>query len=135
MILVAPYGFALCFKFHNLIEQNRCMSKVIAPKKTYELLAVIFLLPALFIQVKWLNIFYTSDSLSPTARTSAYLDEFPAMIASSRIIALISLAFSVAAVIFASRSFNVPKAIWRISSFFVVMIGSLIVLLSLFQLF
>ena len=110
------------------------MSTAPAPKKTYELIAIIFLLPALYIQVKWLQVFYESNSLSPSARTSTFLDEFPSMIASVRLIALLSLLFSVAAVVFASRSFNQPKIVWRVSSFIVVMIGSLIALLSIFQL-
>jgi hypothetical protein len=104
------------------------------PKKTYELIAIIFLLPALYIQIKWLQVFNDSSSLSPSARTSTFLESFPSAIASSKLIALLSLLFSVAAVVYASRSFNQTKIVWRISSFIVVLVGSLIALLSIFQL-
>jgi hypothetical protein len=110
------------------------MPTISTPKKTYELIAIIFLLPALYIQAKWLQVFNDSSSLSPSARTSIFLDSFPSVIASSKMIALLSLLFAVAAVVFASRSFNQRKMVWRISSFVVVMIGSLVALLSIFQL-
>jgi len=103
------------------------------PKKTYELIAIILLLPALYIQIKWLQVFNDGSSLSPSARTERFLDTFPSMIASGRLIALLSLIFAVAAVVFASRSFNQPKIAWRVSSLIVVLIGSLIALLSAFQ--
>ena len=109
------------------------MSTQVAPKKTFELLAILCLLPALYIQVKWMQIFYSSGNMSPTARTSTFLEGFPSLIATSRIIAFLSLAFAIVAIALAQRSFNQPKPFWRISSFIVVFIASLVVLLSLFQ--
>jgi hypothetical protein len=109
------------------------MSTHAAPKKTYELLAILCLLPALYIQVKWMQVFYGGGNMSPSARTSTFLEEFPSLIASTRIIAFLSLAFAVVAIVLAQRSFNQPKMVWRISSFVVVLIAALIVLMSLFQ--
>lgn len=109
------------------------MSTHKAPKKTYELLAILCLLPALYIQVKWLQVFYSSGNMSATARTSTFLEDFPSLIASSRSIAFLSLLFAIVAIVLAQRSFNQPKMVWRISSFVVVLIAALIVLMSLFQ--
>ncbi len=108
------------------------MSTAPAPKKTYELIAIIFLLPALYLQYRWISIFSGSESTSPSARTARFMDIFPEVF-SARSIVFICLAFAVLAVVFASKSFNQRKLVWRISSFMVVMLGSLIALLSLFQ--
>ena len=109
------------------------MSTHVAPKKTYELLAILCLLPALYIQVKWMQVFYSGGSMSASARTSTFLEEFPAFIASTRLIAILSLLFAVVAIALAQRSFNQPKMVWRISSFVVVLVAALIVLMSLIQ--
>jgi hypothetical protein len=108
------------------------MSTVAAPKKTYELIAIAFLIPALYIQLKWLQVFMSSGTLSAEARTSTFVDSFP-IVSSARVIALISLAFSVLAIVYASRSFNQPKTFLRVSSFVVVFIGSITALLSIFE--
>ena len=108
------------------------MSTVAAPKKTYELIAIAFLIPALYIQVKWMMLFMGDSTLSPEARTSTFVESFP-VISSAVFIALLSLTFSVLAIVFASRSFNQPKIAWRISSFVVVFIGAILALLSIVQ--
>ena len=115
------------------IDKNlKDMTTAVAPKKTYELVAIFFLIPALYIQSKWLNVFYGSGTSSPSARTSSYLGDFPDFF-SVRSLAFLCLAFAVLAIVFASKSFNQPKVFWRVSSFIVVLIGSLITLLCLFQ--
>ncbi|WP_207496227.1 hypothetical protein [Aridibaculum aurantiacum] len=109
------------------------MSTAIAPKKTYELFAILCLLPALYIQLRWMMVFYSSGNLSPAARTSTFLDQFPGFLANARLLAFVCLAFSIAAIAFAQRSFNQPKTFWRVSSFIVVFIAAIIAFLSIFQ--
>ena len=109
------------------------MSTKAAPKKTYELVAILFLLPALYIQVKWMQVFFGSARLSAEARTNTFLESFPSFMASSRVIALLSLACAITAIVLAQRSFNQPKIFWRVSSFVVVLIAAIIVLMSLVQ--
>ena len=95
------------------------MSTIAAPKKTYEVVAILLLLPALIIQLKYLNL----------------LSNETTDLSSNKMLVAISLICSVLAIVFASKSFNQTKMIWRISSFLIVFVGSLIALISIFQLF
>lgn len=108
-------------------------NNTLTSKKTYELLSILFLLPAMYIQFIWLKEFYVSDSFSPATRTADFLGQFPDFLSSVRLIAFICLGFAIVSIYLASFSFKQPKLFWRISSFIIVMIASLIGLLCLFQ--
>jgi uncharacterized membrane protein len=91
------------------------------------------LLPALFIELRWIIVSAAHPNASVASRESTFLEAFPSFFTSAKILLFICLVCSVAAVIFASRSFNQRKIVWRISSFVVVFIASIIALLSIFQ--
>jgi hypothetical protein len=109
------------------------MSTIAAPKKTYELVAFLCLLPALFIQMKWMKI-TANNSIAIDDRKRAFVELFPSFLASAKLLMVISLVFALLAIILAGKSFNQKKVLWRISSFVIVLIAAAIVLFNIFQL-
>ena len=102
-------------------------------KQWIALLAIILLLPALYIFFIWLDVF--SQDLSQAQKISAFTARFPFGMNDHRIIIYISMASCLAAMILAAKSFKQRQLPLRVAMWLTVMIAALIFLLDIFQLF
>jgi heme/copper-type cytochrome/quinol oxidase subunit 3 len=101
------------------------------PKKFTAILAIIFLIPALYIFGIWLNVYQDPDA-SQTEKVSGFLRHFPSGL-NINIINSVSIGFCLAAVIFAAISFKQRLLSLRIIMMLTVLAASLIILLDIFQ--
>ncbi|MDB5200183.1 MAG: hypothetical protein JWO92_2146 [Chitinophagaceae bacterium] len=103
------------------------------PKKITAILAVAFLLPALYIFGLWMKVF--SQDVTPAQKVVEFTDHFPASISDYKIIMYTSMACCLIAMVLAAKSFKQRLLSLRITMWLIVMIASLIFLLDVFQLF
>jgi len=103
-----------------------------APKKITAVLAIIFLLPALYIFALWINVF--NRDITPAQKIVEFTGHFPSMIADHKLVIYISMACCLAAMILAAKSFKQRLLSLRIAMWLTVMIASLIFFVDIFQL-
>lgn len=101
------------------------------PKKIDAILAILFILPPLFIYITWVSV--ASDNNSQVQNVKAFTDKFPEFISGVVPLALISIACCILALIFAAKSFKQPILFLRITSWLVVIIGAFLLFLNIFQ--
>ena len=102
------------------------------PKKITAVLAIVFILPPLYILGIWINVF--GHDITPAQKVEEFTGYFPSFISDYKIITFISIACCILAIIFASKSFKQPLLSLRIAMWLIVMIASLIFFLDIFQL-
>lgn len=102
------------------------------PKKITAILAIVFLLPALYIFGLWMNVF--NQDISPSQKADEFTKHFHPLINDSRIVVYVSMAFCVIAIVLAAKSFKQPLVPLRIAMWLTVMIASLIFFMDIFQL-
>lgn len=103
-----------------------------APKKLTAILAIVFLLPAVYIFALWANIF--GQDITPAQKVVDFTDHFPSPLNDYKTILYISIVCCVIAMIFAAKSFKQPLLSLRIAMWLTVMIAALIFFLHVFQL-
>ncbi len=102
------------------------------PKKITAILAIVFLLPAIYIFVLWLNIF--RQDLSPSQKIGTFTDYFPSVISDYQTILVISITCCVIAMALAAKGFKQPSLFLRILMWLTVIVAALIFFLTIFQL-
>ncbi len=102
------------------------------PKKITAILAIIFLLPALYIFAIWTKAF--NQDISQPQKISLFTDHFPGFLNDYKIILYISIACCIIAMILAAKSFKQPLVSLRIAMWLTVIIAALIFFLNVFQL-
>lgn len=102
------------------------------PKKITAILAIVFILPPLYIVSIWINVF--NRDITPAQKLEDFTGYFPSFINDHKIITFISMAFCILSIIFAAKSFKQPLLSLRIAMWLIVMIASLIFFLDIFQL-
>jgi len=103
------------------------------PKKITAILAIVFLLPALYIFGLWINVF--SQDISPVQKVTEFTEHFPSLMSDYKLIMYISMACCLTAIVLAAKSFKQRLLSLRIAMWLTVMIASLIFFLNIFQLF
>ena len=101
------------------------------PKKITAFLALIFLAPALYIFIVWLNAF--NQDISQTQKISLFTSHF-VILNDYRSLLYVTVACSIVAMIFAAKSFKQPIIGLRIAMFVTVIVAALIFFLIVFQL-
>ena len=115
------------------LEINSIVTKTHkAPKKILAVLAIIFLLPALYIFTIWIKVF--NQDITPAQKVVEFTEHFPAFIGNYNIILYVSMAFCIGAMTLAAQSFKQRLLSLRIAMWLVVMVASLILFLDIFQL-
>lgn len=102
------------------------------PKKITAILAVLFLLPALYIFGIWTNVF--RQDISQAQKIDMFTDRFPSLIADYKTILYISIVCCITAMVLAAKSFKQPLLSIRITMWLTVIIAALIFFLTIFQL-
>jgi len=102
------------------------------PKKITAILALVFLLPSLYIFGIWLKVF--RQDISPSQKISSFTDYFPSLMNDYKGILVISIVFCVLAMILAAKSFKQPLLFLRILMWLTVIVAALIFFLTVFQL-
>ena len=102
------------------------------PKKITAVLAIVFLLPAIYIFILWMNVF--KQDTTQSQKISEFTDHFPAFLSDYRNVMYVLIALCLAAIILAAKSFKQPVVLLRIAMWLTVMIASLIFFMSVFQL-
>ena len=102
------------------------------PKKITAILAIVFLLPAVYIFGLWINVF--SKDTTPLQKIGEFTDHFPALLSDYKVIMYISIGCCLTAMILAAKSFKQRLLSLRIAMWLTVMISSLIFFMDIFQL-
>ncbi len=102
------------------------------PKKITAILAIVFLLPAVYIFGLWINVF--KQDISPAQKISSFTERFPGFLSDYKAILYISIALCVTAIILAAKSFKQPIIWLRVAMWLTVIIASLIFFMNVFQL-
>lgn len=102
------------------------------PKKITAILAIVFLLPALYIHGIWINV--SGQDNTQAQKVEEFTGYFPSFINDPGTITYISMACCILAIIFAVKSFTQRLLSLRIAMWLTVMIASLIFFLDIFQL-
>lgn len=101
------------------------------PKKIDAILAILFIIPPVYIYIIWITV--ASDNNSQIQNVKAFTNHFPPIVSSIISLALISISCCILALIFAAKSFKQPLLLLRITSWVVVIIGSFLLFLNIFQ--
>ena len=102
------------------------------PKKITAILAIVCILPALYIHAIWINV--SGHDITQAQKVEEFTGYFPSFIGDAKIITYLSMASCILAIIFAAKSFKQPLLSLRIAMWLIVMIASLIFFLDIFQL-
>jgi hypothetical protein len=102
------------------------------PKKITAILAIVFLLPALYIFGLWINVF--RQDLTPAQIISEFTGHFPSFMNNYKMIIYLSMTFCIIAIALAANSFRQRLVSLRLAMLFTVMIASLIFFVNVFQL-
>lgn len=101
-----------------------------APKKITAVLAIVFLLPAVYIFAVWINVF--NHDLTQPQKIVEFTEHFP--VNDIKIIIYFSMGCCIAAMILAAKSFKQRLVSLRIAMWLTVMLASLIFFMDMFQL-
>ena len=102
-------------------------------KKYTAILAIIFLLPALYIFGVWLKAWNAEPDASQAAKTSAFLNWFPNGLTTNAV-TFVSIGCCIAALVLAATSFKQRVVSLRVLMMLTVIFASFILLLDIFQL-
>lgn len=102
------------------------------PKKITAILAILFILPALYIYGVWMTV--AGDDIAQEQKIEQFTGHFPSFISDNKILSLISIACCIIAMILAAKSFKQPMIFLRITMWLIVMIAFLLLVLNVFQL-
>jgi hypothetical protein len=102
------------------------------PKKITAILAIVFLIPAVYIFSLWTVAF--NEDVSQSQRISLFTDHFPRFLNDYKSILCVSLACSLIAMVLAAKSFKQPIIALRIAMWITVIVAALIFFLDIFQL-
>jgi hypothetical protein len=102
------------------------------PKKITAVLALVFLLPAVYIFAIWLKVYSPQDD-SIARKDALFTSYFPGQINDVSILHYISIAFCITAIILAAKSFRQKNLLLRIAMMLTVLVASLIFFLNVFQ--
>ena len=102
------------------------------PKTITAIIAILFLIPALYIFILWINVF--SKDITPAQKISEFTDHFPSPVSDYKVIMYISIACCITAMVLAAKSFKQRLLSLRIAMWLTVMVASLIFFLNIFQL-
>jgi len=102
------------------------------PKKITAILAIVFLLPALYIFGLWINIY--NQDLTPSQLVSQFTGHFPSFVSSYKVIIYFSIACCLISMVLAAKSFKQRLLSLRIAMWLTVMAASLIFFVDIFQL-
>lgn len=108
------------------------MSTHKVPKQITAVFAILFLLPALYIFIIWINAF--NQDISSSQKISSFTDHFPRSFNNYKAILYISVACSIIAMILAAKSFKQRIVALRIALWLTVIIAALIFFMNVFQL-
>ena len=103
------------------------------PKKITAILAIVFLIPAVYIFGVWLRVF--SGDLTPAQKIDSFINHFPSFITEYKWIIYFSMVCCLVAMVLAAKSFKQPLLSLRITMWLTVMVASLIFFVDIFQLF
>jgi len=101
------------------------------PKKIDAILAMLFIIPAIYIYIIWISV--ASDNTTQVQNVKAFTDHFPKLISGVVPLAVISIVSCILALIFAAKSFKQPILFLRIAAWIIVIIGSFLLFLNIFQ--
>jgi len=102
-------------------------------KKSLAIIAMLFLLPPLYIQSAWLKVWFSDADANQFEKETGFLRFFPGSL-SVKLIDVISIVCCLVAIILASMSFRQHNLSLRILMMLTVIFGSLLFLLDIFQL-
>ncbi len=102
------------------------------PKKITAILAIVFLLPALYIFGIWIKVF--NRDITQAQKISEFTEHFPSFLSEYKMILYISIACCLIAMVLAAKSFKQRLLSLRIAMWLTVMLASLIFFLNIFQL-
>jgi len=102
------------------------------PKKITAILALIFLIPAVYIFGVWLKAYSPPDE-SIAQKDALFTSYFPGQINNVNILHYISMAFCITAIILAAKSFRQKNLLLRIAMMLTVFVAALIFFLNVFQ--
>jgi hypothetical protein len=102
------------------------------PKKITAVFAIIFLLPAVYIFLIWMNAF--NQDVSQDQKISSFTNHFFGLFHDYKAILLISVTCSLIAMVLAAKSFKQRLLSLRIAMWLTVIIAALIFFLHVFQL-
>ncbi|MDQ6757903.1 MAG: hypothetical protein M3004_13305 [Bacteroidota bacterium] len=103
------------------------------PKKITAILAIVFLLPALYIFGIWFKIFNLNSDLNQAEKISAFTAHFPSGLNDIKMITYLSIACCIVAMVLAAKSFKQPIIFLRVSMFITVFVAALILVLDVSQ--
>jgi hypothetical protein len=102
-----------------------------AKKRINAILALIVLLPALWITGLWIRIMNQDATLTAAARTRSFLEQFPSFVKDTWYPVGINLICSFVALVLAARSFRQRTLAFRILTMIIAMLASLVIILTL----
>ena len=100
-------------------------------KKTTAILAIVFLLPALYIFGVWLKVFNFNSDLNQAEKIAAFTGYFPKGLNDIKIITYFSMACCIVAMVLAAKSFKHPLVFLRVAMFITVIAAALIFVVDL----
>jgi hypothetical protein len=103
-------------------------------KRTTAIIALLFLLPALILFILWLSVGVRLGDVGRTEKIQTYLDYFPAAIQNIATLNIISIIFSLVAVIFSAKSFKKQLLSLRVLVLLTCFTAIFIMLFNIFQL-
>lgn len=101
------------------------------PKKITAILAIVFILPAVYIYGVWISA--SGSDITQAEKVEQFTGHFPSLIGDNKILAFISIVCCITAMILAAKSFKQPIIPLRIAMWLVVMIASFLLFLNIFQ--
>ena len=102
-------------------------------RKVTAVLAIVFLLPALILFMKWSAIGLRVSGISKQEQVSMYLENFPAWLQSMSTLHTISIVCCIMAIILAIRSYSKDLLSVRVLMLLTVVVASFILLFDIYQ--
>jgi Na+/proline symporter len=132
MFSVLQFHFYLItFSNKNFIEMT---TRSHSSKKKMAIIALFFLLPALILFILWLSVGVRLGDVGRTEKIETYLDYFPAALQNMAALNIISIIFSLIAVIFSAKSFGKQLLSLRVLALITCFAAIFIMLFNIFQL-
>jgi hypothetical protein len=123
--------YLITFRDKNFIEMT---TRSHSSKRTTAIIALLFLLPALILFILWLSVGMRLGDVGRTEKIQTYLDYFPAALQNMATLNIISIIFSLVAVIFSAKSFKKQLLSLRVLVLLTCFTAIFIMLFNIFQL-
>ena len=104
-----------------------------AKKQMMAVLAIIFLLPALWITGTWIEVWNSHSELTSAARDSHFLEHFPSFMSTTAYVAVINFVCGIISLTLAARSFKQRSLFLRILTMITAMVAFLVLVLTFFM--